>query len=239
MEKIMTADKSTTFKNKQVDECYHSVSGAKEESVKKFIEPCLGTVKGKSEIWVLDVCFGLGYNTAAILDNVKNKNINVIALENDPEILFKVLEVEDVFENYNIIKELIKDNIDIIEEIKNNKESKNSDKDKNKRVIKINKDNITIKLFIDDARNSIKNIEERFDMCFLDPFSPKKCPELWSYGFLKDINGKMKDRGTLTTYSCARAVRENLKKAGFTVRDGPCVGRKAPATVAVREAGRP
>ena len=45
----------------------------------------------------------------------------------------------------------------------------------------------------------------------------------------------MNKKGILTTYSCARQVRENLKKAGFIVKDGPCVGRRAPATIALKD----
>jgi tRNA U34 5-methylaminomethyl-2-thiouridine-forming methyltransferase MnmC len=44
----------------------------------------------------------------------------------------------------------------------------------------------------------------------------------------------MKKGGKLATYSCARVVRENLVAAGFSVSDGPCVGRRAPGTVAVK-----
>ncbi|MEA3430263.1 MAG: MnmC family methyltransferase [Nanoarchaeota archaeon] len=219
MEKVQTADGSTTFRSNSVDETYHSTSGAKEESLKKFVEPCLSLIKEKKEITVLDVCFGLGYNTAALLDSVdENVKVNIIALENDPEIILKVQDIDDnTFSKYEIIKELIKEN---------------KEKIKKKETISIDKDNIKITLIIDDARKSITGIRDKFDLCFLDPFSPKKCPELWSYEFLNDIYEKMKDKSVLTTYSCARVVRDNLKKAGFVVSNGPCVGRRAPSTIA-------
>ncbi|MBW3003244.1 hypothetical protein KY328_06015 [Candidatus Woesearchaeota archaeon] len=225
MEKVKTQDGSVTFMSDKVGETYHSISGAKEESEKKFVEPCLGSVKDKDDIWVLDVCFGLGYNTAALLDAVTGKRVNVIALENDPGILLKILEVDDVFDSHFVIKDLIKENKNKIIEIKNIKENK---------IIKIAKENITITLIVGDALSTIKTIKECFDICFLDPFSPKKVPELWTYELFKDIYGRMNVNGMLTTYSCARIVRDNLEKAGFIVKDGPCVGRKAPATVAVK-----
>jgi len=62
--------------------------------------------------------------------------------------------------------------------------------------------------------------------------TPKKCPELWTFEFFSDIKKVMKKGGVLATYSCARSVRENLIQAGFHVKDGPCVGRWAPSTLA-------
>lgn len=244
MQQIKTDDGSITFKSKDVDETYHSTSGAKEESVKKFVEPCLGLIDGKSEsedsINVLDICFGLGYNTAALLERFSG-NINVIALENDPEILLKILEIdEEMFSKYWIIKELIRKNADTIRNITKNKENDNKENINNEtstsNKITITEDNIRITLIIDDARESIKQVKDEFDLCFLDPFSPKKMPELWSYEFLKDIYDKMKSDSIITTYSCARIVRDNLSKAGFDVKDGPCIGRRAPSTIGRKQA---
>ena len=74
-----------------------------------------------------------------------------------------------------------------------------------------------------------------FDIVFLDPFSPRKNPELWSEEFFKEIYSRMKKGAKLATYSCARKIRENLKTAGFKVIDGPNVGRRGPSTNAIKE----
>ena len=78
----------------------------------------------------------------------------------------------------------------------------------------------------------IKNLNQKFDAVFLDPFSPKKCPELWTERFFKDIRKLMKQNSVLTTYSCAKITRNNLVNAGFNVKDGPSIGRRAPSTIA-------
>ena len=39
MKQVTTNDGSITFLNEDVDETYHSHSGAKEEAVKKYVEP--------------------------------------------------------------------------------------------------------------------------------------------------------------------------------------------------------
>jgi chorismate dehydratase len=84
-----------------------------------------------------------------------------------------------------------------------------------------------------DALEAVKKIKLKFDIIFLDPFSPKKNPELWTETFFKELRRLINKDGILTTYSCAGIVRRNLKSAGFTVKDGPCVGRRSPSIIAL------
>jgi predicted methyltransferase len=194
---IETKDGSITFHNEEYGEAYHSLTGAEEEAREKYAKPA--NIKPKNKI--LDICFGLGYNSAAALDITTD--IEITAIEKDPNILKKTLNLKTEFKHYNIIKETI--------------EGKQTQ----------------ITLFVDDARKVIKTLpNNQFDIVFLDPFSPKKCPELWTQEFFKDINKSMKQGAKLFTYSCARVVRDNLKATGFKVSDGPSVGRWAPSTIA-------
>jgi tRNA U34 5-methylaminomethyl-2-thiouridine-forming methyltransferase MnmC len=73
-----------------------------------------------------------------------------------------------------------------------------------------------------------------FDFVFFDPFSPKKCPELWTEEVFGDVFRIMKFDGMLATYSCARKVRDAMKSVGFEVKDGPKVKRWAPSTLAFK-----
>ena len=208
MQKIRTDDGSETFYSEKYQEPYHTKSGAAEEAVKKFVAPCLVQLK-QNNVKILDVCFGLGYNTAAALD-VTLGRVEVVGLENDERIFEMIGQVGPHFKHYNIIKQL--------------------QPHKNFEV-----NNIKIKIIMGDARQTISDLKQTFDVVFLDPFSPKKCPELWTEHFFHAIYNRMKKPGVLTTYSYARSVRENLKKAGFTVEDGPVVGRRSPSTVARKE----
>ena len=202
MKLVKTADNSITFHNEEFDETYHSTSGALEESFKKFIEP--SNLKENSNI--LDICFGLGYNSYAAIKTCKK--LSITALENDKKILQAAQEIQ-IDEKFKIIKTLAK-------------EHKYQDK------------NYNLKLILGDAKETIKQLKETYNYIFLDPFSPKKCPELWTESFFKDIYKLCKPGAILTTYSCARTVRDNLKTAGFEVKDGPCVGRRAPSTIATK-----
>ena len=203
MKLVQTKDKSYTFFNEEYQEIYHSQTGALEEAQKKYIEP-LGV---KDNQVILDICFGLGYNTFAAIENAKH--LKIIALEKDPKVL-EDLQTLDIKGNYNIIKKVAKDYY-------------------------YKDDNYEIKLILGPAEETIKKVKEKFDIVFLDPFAPRNNPELWTEEFFKEIYSRMKKGAKLATYSCARKIRDNLKSAGFKVIDGPNVGRRGPSTNAIKE----
>ena len=203
----MTEDNSITLFNEKYQEYYHSTKGAVEESFEKFVKPCkIAELAKTGKIRILDVCFGVGYNSAAAVEVALESNpdcqIEIIGLENDQKILDEIKQLNPAFKYYDIIKG-----------------------DKSDPRIKL-------KILLGDAREKIKELSEKFDAVFFDPFSPKVCPELWTAKFFSDIKQVMKPGAILTTYSCARIVRDNMKLVGFKVEDGPCVGRRGPATIA-------
>jgi tRNA U34 5-methylaminomethyl-2-thiouridine-forming methyltransferase MnmC len=208
MKKVKTADGSVTFHSSEYSENYKSASGALTESDKKYAQVC-GTDK-RNEIDILDICFGLGYNSAAALDRFKGSRINIVGLENYQGIVDEIakLGAEYPFKCREMMQKLSVDG-------------------------KYSDGKVKMNLVMGDARETIKKIDAKsFDVVFLDPFSPAKCPELWTKEFFSEIYRVMRQNGMLATYSCARVVRENLSSAGFAVRDGPIIGRRGPATVA-------
>ncbi len=211
MEPVATQDKTFTFYNEKYQEHYHHPFGAATEAIKKFVEPSLPHIKDKQKIVVYDVCFGLGYNAAALLDAIAgtDKTVLVYGFEIDEEVLGQLKQLETPFQSFHKILEAIE---------------KGEYKDKN----------VTIKMVIGDVRSTLKGIEKA-DVVFHDPFSVSKCPELWTPEFFALLYKNMNKGGMLTTYSCARKVRDAMRSAGFIVSDGPIVGRRGPATVAVKE----
>ena len=75
MQKVTTHDGSETFLNVEVNESYHSYTGAVEEAREKFCIPAgIKALAQKGSFRLLDVCFGMGYNSAmaisiALLEN--------------------------------------------------------------------------------------------------------------------------------------------------------------------------
>ena len=63
MKLVKTEDSSITFYNEEVEDHYHSKSGAREEAFEKHAK-ALNIKQGI----IFDICFGIGYNTAAALD---------------------------------------------------------------------------------------------------------------------------------------------------------------------------
>ncbi len=206
MKSVKTKDETYTLYSEEYKEHYNSVSGALEEAFKKYVEPC-GIKAGMK---ILDIGFGLGYNVGAAIYTAKQ--IKIVSLEKDKEVLTKVnaIKVPDWFsEAYSIVKKVAEN-------------------------LRYKDEYVEIEIVLGDAVETIKKIDEKFDAVFLDPFSHPKNPKLWSLEFLKDVFERMNSGGRLATYSCASAVRKNLIEAGLNVFDGPCVGRRAPATVCVK-----
>ena len=92
-----------------------------------------------------------------------------------------------------------------------------------------------------DARQKIHEIKNslRFDLILLDPFSPQKCPELWSEEFISLLSKRLSFDGRLITYSSSASVRASLKKAGLRIYSiSPVVenqGKWSMGTVATKK----
>jgi chorismate dehydratase len=91
-----------------------------------------------------------------------------------------------------------------------------------------------LRLLVGDASSALTRLpaSERFDAVFLDPFSPRVEPDLWSAPFLARIAERMAPGSVLSTYSAATAVRAVLHAAGLRVGRGARVGHKREGTLA-------
>ena len=199
--KIITEDGSISFRSEKFNENFHSKAGAYHETKNKFINPSrLKRFQNKS-INVLDICFGAGYNSALLFENLKIElsTLNWYGLEIDKRPLNYAL-TDKKFNNLWS---------STVIEILNSLNSKGSYKNKY----------FDCKLIMGDARKEILNLpkELNFDLIFLDGFSPQKCPEIWSYEFLSQLKNKIKHEGYLITYTSAAAVRKSLKNLGFNL----------------------
>ena len=64
-----TADGSFSLHSDHFGEAFHNSAGALNEAQAKFVQPAeLQRFSSGSELRILDVCLGLGYNTAAVLE---------------------------------------------------------------------------------------------------------------------------------------------------------------------------
>lgn len=105
IETFITQDGSIGLYDKDLDEIFHSRFGAKKEAFEKFVEPCL-IYKNKS-VKILDICYGIGYNTKCALQNF-SKIESIDCLEINRQLVEKSAE----FEFSEKINEIIKRNLD-------------------------------------------------------------------------------------------------------------------------------
>jgi len=104
IEIFKTDDGSIGLYNKELDEIYHSKYGAKKEAYEKFIEPC--KIINNYSLDILDICYGIGYNTKCAIENFQNIN-SIDCIEINEELVLKSFE----FEYSKEINEIIKNNL--------------------------------------------------------------------------------------------------------------------------------
>jgi len=198
---VLTKDGSYSLRSLFFQENFHSLLGAWEETKLKFTAPSnLQRFKGKS-LNVLDICFGLGYNSASLLNVlIKQKSyLNLYALEIDKKPL------EYAIRNNSFLKLWSPKVRRIFESLYRN----DSFEDKFFKC----------KILWGDARKKINIIpsSKKFDLIYLDGFSPQKCPQVWTFEFLSKVTEKLNPGGYLITYSSSAAVRKTLRNLGLEI----------------------
>lgn len=195
-----TEDGTTTLFSEEFGESYHSTyDGALHETMQKHVIPAFSFQNAKDEIKILDICFGLGYNVLATLYHIKKENlsskIHIISPEFD-EALIRSLISFDYPREFDDFKGVIK-------ELSQN--------------FYYEDEQFKIEILLGDARKTIPNIKEKFDIIYQDAFSPTQNPLLWTREYFADIRAVSKEDTILTTYSTAIAIRMGLYENGFKI----------------------
>jgi tRNA U34 5-methylaminomethyl-2-thiouridine-forming methyltransferase MnmC len=215
----ITDDGSYTFFSEEFGQTFHSKYGAKEESIFKYAIPTLLAQKAeRGHLRILDICYGLGYNSAAALATIwrshPNCTVEIIALEIDRTVPISAIE-------HNLLSDWDEPIPSLLTELI--------------RTESIDTERLNARLILGDARQTISDPLDRgfqADAIFLDPFSPTACPQLWSIEFIDRVAKCCASDGIIATYSCASAVRTAMVAAGLSVGDTSPVGRKSPGTIA-------
>ncbi|MEL7314429.1 MAG: MnmC family methyltransferase [Cyanobacteria bacterium J06559_3] len=214
-----TADGSQTFYSERFGEWFHSRSGAYEEARTIYVEMTnlIKRAQTQDQITVLDVCYGLGYNTAAALEGIWSVEANA-------QIRLVGLELDAVVPQAAIAQGLLTDWPRSVQAAL--------------KALATNghiRTSLHADLLIGDARQHVQPLAQsgfQADVIFLDPFSPPRCPQLWTVEFLSLVAQCLHPHGILATYSCAAAVRAALKLAGLHIGSIHVTGRRWPGTIA-------
>ena len=196
----ITKDGSFSLKNSYYGESFHSSTGARQEAEHKFLHPSeINRFLECKRINVLDVCVGLGYNSACIFEEIIKTPIHLnwwgVEIDKRP--------LEIALENTIFRKSWSLPVLKILDSIKETGQWHNSQSNG--------------KVLWGDARRTIDLIPYSFtfDLILHDAFSPTKCPQLWSEEFLHTLTRKLAPNGRLITYSSSAAIRGSLRRAGL------------------------
>jgi tRNA U34 5-methylaminomethyl-2-thiouridine-forming methyltransferase MnmC len=224
---VETEDGSYTLKSASLDgksETMHTHHGALSEAMEKFVKPAhLG---GKKEVSILDICSGLGYNTASCIVYLGDEvNIKIDMVEISLETLALTLLLEAPLESYRIIQKAVEDKLYGDWNIKY------------RHFEEEVPENIRIDIHIEDARVAVGNLvgDKTYEAIFLDPFSPLKSPELYTVEFFRLLKSLLKPDGIILTYTSAAPVRAAMAENGLHVGEGPSFGRSGGTVASLNE----
>lgn len=197
---VLCEDGTNTLYSKEFDEPYHSTKdGALHESLEKHVKPALSIKQNHQTLTILDICFGLGYNTFATIYYIQKNNldtkIHILSPEFD-EGLVRSLDTFDFPPEFERIKAII------------HNVAKN---------LYYEDEQFKIEILLGDARKSIPKIKEKIDVVYQDAFSPAHNPLLWTTEYFRDVRAICKEDAILTTYSTAAAIRLGLYENDFLI----------------------
>ena len=200
---VETADKSYTYYSNRYQQCYHSKEGAVLESYYKHFLPAFQWVawKGWKKVKILDLCFGLGYNSLiTLLYRPPGIEVEIFSPELDRELVTSLSQ----FPYPSLFRSLLP----VIKKIAQSG--------------KFEGNGIKIELFFGPAEELISTFSENsFQIIYHDPFSRRSNPELWSSKFIDHLRRTITEDGIVTTYASARSIRQEFLKKGFYLYTHP------------------
>lgn len=201
---VVTSDSTTTLYHEELGEHYHSIHGAKNESMHVFLEAGLLQLPPKSVINVFEVGLGTGLNaflTAQFAQKHKQQ-INYTAVEKYPVSIHCAGNLNFGWGSNNVLKQLFMD-------IHQCKWGEVVELDDYFQFTKFQADLLDFKMV------------GSYDLVYFDAFSPEKQPEMWSGEVFGKLYSAMNKGGLLTTYCAKGQVRRTLQQVGFLVERIP------------------
>ena len=228
MKKIIlqtTTDGSHTLFVPELNEHYHSVNGALQESQQVFIQNGLYHVPNcLKQINLLEIGFGTGLNALlTVLESKKQRRkINYVAVEPEP------VDIE-IIESLNYAEVI-------------------GGTEATGYFRKLHESGWAYPSFLSDyfiiskIQAKLEDItlsDQQFHLIYFDAFGPEVQPELWTEKIFSQLYRCLKPDGVLVTYSCKGNVKRALKSAGFSIEKlpGPAGKREVLRAIKVGDKG--
>jgi len=214
---VQSDDGSYTAYSPEYDEHYHSTKdGALHESLVKHVQPAFLLHSHKDHLKIIDICFGLGFNTLATLYYrdiyYPDTTVEIFSPELNGELVASLVNFPypDIFNPY----------LPIIASLAQCGRYEDQ------------KTKITVE--ISDARVAMRELSGIWDVCYQDAFSPSANALLWTQEYFADVARLMGDAGVVTTYSIALPIRMALHENGFNVYLNTGQGYRSATVASVR-----
>ncbi len=200
-----TEDGSSTIFVPDLQENYHSIHGAVQESMHVFIEAGLKQIQKNGPIKIMEIGFGTGLNCLLTYLNKSETEIEYYALEKYPVDLDMVMQL-----NYPENLCLNRQQKNFFEWIHRCEWTKNIFHSQgNFRLTKNKSDLLEIEP------------DQKYNLIYFDAFAPEVQPKLWTLEVFKMMCSLLEPGGILTTYCAKGQVRRDMQEAGFKVERLP------------------
>lgn len=196
---IITSDGSHTIYVPRLDEHYHSIHGAVQESNHIFIRN--GFVCCKADpVSILEIGFGTGLNAllTAINSNKGTREVFYTSIEKYP----LDIEIISSLNHYKFAGENCREIFQTIHSVPWN------------ISVNICRNFMLKKIEADFTKEQLTG---KYDLIYFDAFGPDKQPEMWTKELFSEISDITNKNGIFVTYSAKGEVKRNLKACGFDV----------------------
>ena len=197
----ISGDGSHTLYMPELEEHYHSVNGAINESMHVFIQAGFRHCQ-KDVISILEIGLGTGLNAFLTVCNQCDKTVQYHALEKYPITLELADQLNFVSENDVEAQALFQ---------------------KMHQLPWNCTEQLTSDFSICKQETDLLSVtfNSTYDLVYFDAFAPEKQPEMWSEEIFLKIYEAMNKGGILTTYCAKGVIRRRLQACGFSVERLP------------------
>ncbi|MDR1344159.1 MAG: tRNA (5-methylaminomethyl-2-thiouridine)(34)-methyltransferase MnmD [Tannerellaceae bacterium] len=199
-----TADGSHTLFVPEINEHYHSVNGAIQESLHVFINAGLRCLS-KENIRILEIGFGTGLN--ALLSLLEAERTDKLRIEYHTVELYPL--PAELTSALNYAEQLCPGRKEWFDALHTAPWGEDVMITPNFILHKIKGD------------CNLCELPDSIDLVYFDAFAPDKQPEMWSQEIFDALYKRMAEGGILTTYCAKGAVRRMMIKAGYSVERIP------------------
>jgi len=211
----LSGDGSRTLYCAAVGEHYHSTKdGALTEALYKHVQPAWQhRIRGRQQVVVLDICFGLGYNSLCLIWYLRRQGyqgrLRIFSPEHDRKLIAGLGDFpypDEFAELKPLIKQLAKN-------------------------LTFSGPDLTVEIIPTEARSWLKEFSVPVDIVFHDPFSPAHNHQLWTREYFAELGRIGAADLLVTTYSTATAVRMGLYENGFHIYENRPAARVRSSTL--------